>query len=69
MTTRTESYWAERNALVDAVKAIDPRIDSHNVFTVDGWNLTGAAELRAEYTAALEALKAFDAAHDAAPIL
>lgn len=54
---RPESYWTERNALVDAVKAITPP------------DLTGVGEAWDRYRVALAALRAFDAANGGSPIL
>ena len=64
---RSEAYWTERNALVDAVLAIDTK--GASVFTQAGWEVEGAAEVRARYHAAVDALKAFDEAHGGAPVL
>lgn len=70
---RTESYWEERNRLVDAVRAIDvgssTSVPPTSVYMAPRYDEPGAADIRAAYRAALEALKAFDEAHGGAPIL
>lgn len=66
---RPESYWEERNALVDAARAVPVRIDGVFVYEAAGWDLPGAAEARAAYAKALDDLKAFDARNGGTPIL
>jgi hypothetical protein len=63
-----DSYWQARNALVDAVTAIETKIGGKSVFELGGWDLPGAAELRDQYRRALDELRAFDAQHDGAPV-
>ena len=61
-------YWTERNALVDAVKACP--LPAGDRKWVAGSDRTPAeAQQWAAYTAALDALKTFDAAHGGAPVL
>lgn len=62
-------YWAERNALVDAVHAVDCHIDGEFVFIGATYDKPGAAEKRVAYSTALDALEAFDAAHGGTPVL
>jgi hypothetical protein len=64
---RDESYWTARNALVDAVHAAGRRLR----YSTDGAMrlLPGQEAEDAAYGVALDALKAFDAAHGGAPIL
>ena len=70
MSARSESYWAERNALVDATLALDP-----GKITGRGWDKPESERTESEravwdtYGAALAKLKAFDAAHGGTPIL
>ena len=66
---RPESYWTERNVLVDAVHACPVKIDGDSVFEAPSFDKPGASEMRAAYRAALDALKAFDARNGGAPIL
>jgi hypothetical protein len=70
-----ESYWTERNALVDRVRAA-LRADTYlqktkNLHVGDVFPDKTADDLRtnAAYHAANDALKAFDAAHGGTPIL
>ena len=66
---RDESYWTERNALVDAVRtagASAPDVYADNGMAFPCWLKTDCGQT---YVAALDTLKSFDAAHDGAPIL
>lgn len=60
-----DEYWRQRNALVDAVLAATPP----TVDFQDGWGAPGAAERRAAYRSALDALEAFDRSHGGTPVL
>lgn len=65
---RPRSYWTERNALVDAVHAIDNRapscVDDLPAFRAWLHGPDGEA-----YRAALAALREFDDSHGGSPIL
>jgi hypothetical protein len=64
----TESqYWVERNALVDAAKALTP--SGPRAFVAFDERTPEEHEEWARYGAALDALKAFDEAHGGTPIL
>lgn len=65
---RSESYWTERNALVEAVKACPLPIGDRRYVARDTRTSTEQAQWNA-YGSALDALKAFDDANGGSPIL
>jgi hypothetical protein len=65
---RPESYWTERNALVDAVKACPMPTGVRIWVGHDARTPEEQAQWEA-YGRALDALKAFDAENGGAPIL
>jgi hypothetical protein len=63
--TRPESYWIERNTLVDAVHAASAGCRKRT----DGCGLDSTDTNYGAYLLALDTLKAFDLAHGGAPVL
>ena len=66
---KPESYWQERNALVDAVRSARagaPSVYEDNGMALQRWHATEPGKA---YWAALDALKAFDARNGGTPIL
>lgn len=65
---RSESYWSERNALVDAVKAC-PLPTGARLWVAHSEHTAVEQDQWIVYRAALAAVKAFDAANGGTPIL
>jgi hypothetical protein len=68
---RSEEYWTERNALVDSVNARQPieLIERHRVYIAVAERTAFEQGVWDDFAAALDALKAFDAAHGGTPVL